>query len=142
MSPSAQWYCTDCLSSNPKLTITFRPPPRQSSRKRQSINYANLDSGLGADPEKWVKVLEKKTILENKFRKFKDGNELGCDDWLWGGAGDAGDAEESMMEPIIIESPEGLGMKMPSNDITVTEVARIVGELKGPIFSHTRGMQP
>lgn len=37
---------------------------------------------------------------------------------------------EALLEPILIESPEGLGMTMPSPDITVREIARTIGEEK------------
>lgn len=36
--------------------------------------------------------------------------------------------EDAMREPIVIEKPDGLGMKMPSEDITIEEIAEIVGE--------------
>lgn len=36
--------------------------------------------------------------------------------------------ETAMREPIVIEKPDGLGMKMPSVDLTVDDVAELVGE--------------
>lgn len=35
--------------------------------------------------------------------------------------------EDAMKEPVVIEDPEGLGMKMPDADFTVSDVADIVG---------------
>jgi hypothetical protein len=35
--------------------------------------------------------------------------------------------ENAMKEPIVIENPEGLGMKMPDAKLTVSDVADIVG---------------
>ena len=35
--------------------------------------------------------------------------------------------ENAMKEPIVIEDPEGLGMKMPEANFTVSDVADIVG---------------
>jgi len=35
--------------------------------------------------------------------------------------------ETAMTEPFVIESPEGLGMKMPPPSFTVSDVARVVG---------------
>lgn len=35
--------------------------------------------------------------------------------------------EDAMKEPIVVEDPEGLGMKMPDADFTVSDVADIVG---------------
>ena len=34
----------------------------------------------------------------------------------------------AMTEPIVIDSPEGLGMKMPPSDFTVSDVAETVGD--------------
>lgn len=35
--------------------------------------------------------------------------------------------DSALLEPIVIEDPDGLGMKMPSNDFTVDDVAELVG---------------
>jgi F-box/leucine-rich repeat protein 10/11 len=36
--------------------------------------------------------------------------------------------EDAMMEPFVVEKPDGLGMKMPPSDFTVEELAQLVGE--------------
>jgi F-box/leucine-rich repeat protein 10/11 len=36
--------------------------------------------------------------------------------------------DSAMREPIVVETPEGLGMKMPPNDFTVDDVVELVGE--------------
>lgn len=36
--------------------------------------------------------------------------------------------ETAMREPIVIENPDGLGMKMPSSNLTVDDIAKLVGE--------------
>jgi len=36
--------------------------------------------------------------------------------------------ETAMMEPIVVEAPDGLGMKMPPEGFTVDDVAELVGE--------------
>lgn len=42
-------------------------------------------------------------------------------EWIYG--------EEGMLEPFVVETPEGLGMSMPKRDITVGEIAELIGEL-------------
>ena len=34
----------------------------------------------------------------------------------------------AMEEPIVIETPEGLGMKMPPKELSVTDISEILGE--------------
>jgi len=63
--------------------------------------------------------MENKLIKKAPFRKVK-GVEL--DSWL------EDDPEGAMKEPIIIEKPDGLGMKMPPDGLTVEHVAEYIGE--------------
>lgn len=66
-----------------------------------------------------MRILEGKTIKDDPFQRPK-GSAVGLE-WLE-------EDERAMTEPIIIDSPEGLGMKMPPPDFTVDDVAEIVGE--------------
>lgn len=64
-------------------------------------------------------MLEGKKILPDNFRRMK-GSEVTVE-WL--------ESDENAMKvPIVIENPEGLGMKMPNSDFTVDDVAEMVGE--------------
>jgi F-box and leucine-rich repeat protein 10/11 len=95
-------------------------PARKSSRKRTQQDYANLNSGLHSDPNRWTKILEGKDIKDDNFRRMK-GTEVDME-WLQGDDG-------AMREPIVVEEPDGLGMKMPEKaDFGIDDVARIVGE--------------
>lgn len=67
---------------------------------------------------RWLRMLEGKTIKPHPFKHMK-GNELTVE-WLE-------HDESAMTEPVLIESPEGLGMKMPGKDFTVRDVAETVG---------------
>jgi F-box/leucine-rich repeat protein 10/11 len=98
--------------------MTFKTPARKSSRKRTQRDYANLNSGMGSDPNRWLRMLETKEIKKDPFKRLQ-GSEL--DSWLE-------DDEDALREPIIIEQPEGLGMKMPPRDLTVEHVAEYIGE--------------
>ena len=64
-------------------------------------------------------MLENKTFKPDNFKRM-----LGSDvnmDWLE-------EDEDAMTEPIVVEKPDGLGMKMPPADFTVEDVAELVGD--------------
>ncbi|KAF8484388.1 hypothetical protein JB92DRAFT_3028837 [Gautieria morchelliformis] len=116
-----KWYCQPCRASNPSLKPTLKPPARKSARKRTQPDYANLHAGLDAsstDGTKWLRIIETKDIKPDAFRRLT-GNEVNSD-WLE-------QDPEALKEPIVIESPEGLGMRMPDKDLTVADIADIVG---------------
>lgn len=64
-------------------------------------------------------MMEGKPIKPDNFRRM-NGADVGVE-WL-------SEDETAMTEPIVIESPEGLGMKMPSSDFTVEDVVEDVGD--------------
>lgn len=79
-------------------------------------------------------MIETKDIKPDVFRRLK-GSEVNSG-WLE-------QDPEAFREPIVIESPEGLGMRMPNKDFTVADVAEIVGpqtpvEVIGGVTSRTR----
>lgn len=98
--------------------MTLKAPARKSSRKRTQRDYANLNSGLGSDPNRFLRMLETKEVKKDPFRRMKGGE---LDAWLH-------EDETALREPIIIEQPDGLGMKMPPRDLTVEHVAEYIGE--------------
>ncbi|KDR81408.1 hypothetical protein GALMADRAFT_59800 [Galerina marginata CBS 339.88] len=118
----AKWYvyCPLCTTADPTRLMTLKAPARKSSRKRTQRDYANLNSGLGSDPNRFLRMLESKEIKKDPFRRMT-GAEL---DSAWLEDEGAG----ALTEPIIIEQPEGLGMKMPPRDLTVEHVAEYIGE--------------
>jgi F-box and leucine-rich repeat protein 10/11 len=107
------------MEMDPTRVITFKAPARKSTRKRTRRDYANLNSGQGSDPNRWMRILEGKTIKDDPFQRPK-GSVVGLE-WLAEGEG-------AMKEPIVIESPDGLGMKMPPNDFTVEDVVQLIGD--------------
>ncbi|KAF7796792.1 hypothetical protein EIP86_007976 [Pleurotus ostreatoroseus] len=113
-----KWFCQTCRDADPKRVITMKPPARKSSRKRTQRDYAGLNAGNEQDPDRWHRMMQGKTIKPDPFKRMK-----GADvtlEWLE-------NDESAMKEPVVIEKPDGLGMKMPE-DITVSDVAEIVGE--------------
>ncbi|KZS99328.1 JmjC domain-containing histone demethylation protein 1 [Sistotremastrum niveocremeum HHB9708] len=114
-----KWYCQSCRAADQTRVITFKPPARKSSRKRANRDYASLHAGLEAGPNKWLKIMEGKTILDDNFQRLK-GSMLTMD-WLHSN-------DTALREPVVIEKPEGLGMSMPPDEFEVKDVAEIVGE--------------
>ncbi|KAF8840982.1 Clavaminate synthase-like protein [Paxillus ammoniavirescens] len=113
-----KWYCKSCVLEKPSRTITLKPPARKSSRKRTQLDYANLNSGVESDPSRWLRVIQSKPIEDDEFKRMK-GSDVGIE-WLE-------NDQDALKEPIVIESPEGLGMKMPDENFTVSDVADVVG---------------
>ncbi|KAJ7849096.1 jumonji superfamily protein [Mycena olivaceomarginata] len=114
-----KWYCKPCLDKDPSRVITLKAPTRKSDRKRNYQDYANLNLGLTSDPTRWMRMLENKTFKPDKFKRMH-GSEVTVE-WLE-------EDEDAMMEPFVVEKPDGLGMKMPPSDFTVEELAQLVGE--------------
>ncbi|KAF5365765.1 hypothetical protein D9758_003174 [Tetrapyrgos nigripes] len=115
-----KWFCKSCLEADPRRAITFKVPARKSERKRTARDYANLNSGFEpSDPRRFVRVADSKPWKPDNFQRMA-GHEVSLE-WL--------DTDpKAMTEPIVIESPEGLDMKMPGNDFTVNDVGKLVGE--------------
>lgn len=112
-------FCKPCLDAVPSRVITMKPPARKSTRKKTQRDYAGLNAGQEADPSRWLRMMEGKAIKKDPFRRMK-GSDVGVE-WLENDEG-------AMREPIVIESDEGLGMKMPPPAFTVSDVAETLGE--------------
>jgi hypothetical protein len=130
--------------------MTLKPPPRKSARKRHPVEPTLSDTPMsdvipsngatnqaassstpdpsGAPPNgtphvtpeinKWIAIAESKTYSPDNFRRM-NGSDIGME-WILRD-------ESAMKEPIVIEDPEGLGMKMPGKELTVRDVANQVG---------------
>lgn len=113
-------YCESCQKADPSLTITVKPPTRKSGRSTQKRDYANLHTGVPGegDANRWLKLLQSKTFKKDPFRRMK-GSELNLE-WVQ-------TDEDALKEPVVVETPQGLDLKMPHKALTVNEVAQIVG---------------
>ncbi|KAI9209865.1 lysine-specific demethylase 2B-like protein [Polychytrium aggregatum] len=90
---------------------------RKSTRARSDVNYSYSDlPSVPNDQLKFTKVLESRVFVESKFQKIK-GRDLTAD-WC---------CTNGLRYPVIIPTPEGLGMTMPSASITVREIANVCG---------------
>jgi F-box/leucine-rich repeat protein 10/11 len=112
-------FCQKCIEEKPSRVITRKAPARKSSRIKTQRDYASLDSGISFDPARWLKILEEKRTDGDPFKRMH-GGDLSVS-WL-------DEDEMAMREPIVIENPEGLELKMPSSTLTVNEVAELVGK--------------
>jgi F-box/leucine-rich repeat protein 10/11 len=70
------------------------------------------------DPGRWVAIANSRPMKPHNFRRLK-GEELNLD-WVMSDP-------SAFLEPIIIESPDGLDMTMPNPSMTVRKVAEVVG---------------
>ena len=112
-------FCGSCLEADPSRVITMKPPARKSARKKTQRDYAGLNSGNESDPSRFLRMMEGKVIKKDPFKRMK-GSEVGIE-WL--------ETDESAMkEPIVVETEEGLGMKMPPPGFTVDDVVEALGE--------------
>ncbi|KAI0371831.1 Clavaminate synthase-like protein [Pilatotrama ljubarskyi] len=114
-----KWFCRPCLDADPARVITMKPPARKSARKKTQRDYAGLNAGQEADPTRFLRMMEGKVIKRDPFKRMK-GSEVGLE-WLE-------NDENAMKEPIVVESEEGLGMKMPPDGFSVDDVVEVLGE--------------
>lgn len=97
---------------------------RKSGRATKSqIDYSNLHMHLPASVDRWSHVIAARKqsgqIKPDQFAR-KQPHEL-TTEWIHG--------PDGMLEPFVVETPDGLGMRMPKRDITVTEIADLIGAL-------------
>lgn len=99
--------------------VTYKTPARKSTRRRNPQDYASIDSGTAPDSRRWLWNVADKTTFTDPFKRM-DGGDVNLT-WLE-------EDETAMLEPIVIESPEGLGLKVPAGDFAVDDVADLLGE--------------
>ncbi|EEB97084.1 hypothetical protein MPER_03669, partial [Moniliophthora perniciosa FA553] len=119
LSTVDKWFCKSCREKDPRKQVTFKGPSRKSERKRTTRDYANLESGVPSDPQRWLRMMEGKPIHEDRFKRM-DGSDVGLE-WVE-------TDEKALTEPFVIEKPEGLGMNMPEEPFAIEDVALLVGE--------------
>jgi F-box/leucine-rich repeat protein 10/11 len=146
-------FCKPCTEQDPSRVMTMKPPPRKSGRKKAdppvvdahmadathsveattvpitatstvspaapSATATTLDTPNGTlEVNKWIAIAESKTYAPDTFKRL-NGSDIGLE-WILRD-------ENAMKEPIVVEDSEGLGMKMPSKDLTVRDIANEVG---------------
>jgi hypothetical protein len=144
-------FCKPCTEQDPSRVMTMKPPPRKSGRKKadppvvdtpmadatQPIEVAAAVAPMTAssavsqaapsaiatptgtlEVNKWIAIAESKKYSPDTFKRL-NGSDIGLE-WILRD-------ENAMKEPVVVEDPEGLGMKMPSKDLTVRDIANEVG---------------
>jgi hypothetical protein len=143
-------FCKPCTEQDPSRVMTMKPPPRKSGRKKADPLVVDTPMADATQPveavaeppmtapsagslaapsatatptgtlevNKWVAIAESKKYSPDTFKRL-NGSDIGLE-WILRD-------ESAMKEPIVVEDPEGLGMKMPSKDLTVRDIANEVG---------------
>ena len=102
---------SNALPSSVPTTPFLSAPP-------VSVPVTPAPATMPPDLNKWITVAQSKPYKPDTFRRMK-GYEVG-QEWLYADP-------KAMTEPVVIELPEGLGMKMPPKEYTIRDVAADVG---------------
>ncbi|KAJ3108839.1 JmjC domain-containing histone demethylation protein 1 [Phlyctochytrium planicorne] len=105
-----------CIPIFGPIIVRPAPPPRPQRETRSLIDYNELNHGTAEDQKKFTKLLATKRFSPCKF-PYVNGETVTLD-WV---------RKTGMREPIIVEESSGLDMRMPSNSITVNDVADMCG---------------
>ena len=97
-------------STEPSLPVPPVPPV--------SVPPTPTATTMPPDLNKWITVAQSKPYKPDTFRRMK-GYEVG-QEWIY-------TDPRAMTEPVVIEAPDGLGMKMPPKEYTIRDVAADVG---------------
>ncbi|GAB5592786.1 JmjC domain-containing histone demethylation protein 1 [Umbelopsis nana] len=108
------------LSSMLKLTLSIgtedKPALRKSDRQHTKLNYADMNEGLTGDEKIWEKIINSKQFTADPFKRYR-GDQVSLDMIRQNG----------LTEPIVFPDPAGLDLTMPPSDITVRDIADLVG---------------
>ncbi|KAI8875395.1 Clavaminate synthase-like protein [Backusella circina FSU 941] len=112
-----RFHCPHCVDQ--KGPSTYKKQRRKSNRGQVRLNYADLNEGTSAGDERiWSKLLKAKSFQPDRFKRYK-AKELIKKDFL---------SRTGLREPFVVEENEReLEMEMPNSDITVHEIADIIG---------------
>ncbi|KAI8144840.1 hypothetical protein BJV82DRAFT_512736 [Fennellomyces sp. T-0311] len=109
-----RYHCAPCSQTHGPST--YKPQRRKSGREHTKLNYADLNEGKTADQNIWSKILKAKAFAKDPFKRYK-GDQVTVDMLK----------QTGMREPFVIEQPDGLDMRMPAANVTVTDIAESVG---------------
>ncbi|KAJ3517353.1 hypothetical protein NMY22_g13986 [Coprinellus aureogranulatus] len=110
--------CNTWYHWRPNKEHNVQGPFAQELAEEDVAGLCQLGRGASTDPRRFLKQMEGKRIRTSPFRKMK-GEDVNLE-WLE-------EDETAMTEPIVIETPEGLGMKMPDSEFTADDVASELG---------------
>lgn len=118
------YHCPECVPKHGPTTYKPHQQQRKSSRSQARLNYADLNEGNAAGDERiWGKLLAVKSFKRDKFKRYT-ANQVNMDLLR----------KTGLREPFVVEQNEPeLDMRMPKNDITVYDIARLVGGDDHPV---------
>lgn len=106
-----------------KLTLSIgtedKPALRKSDRQHTKLNYADMNEGLTGDEKIWEKIINSKQFTADPFKRYR-GDQVSLDMIRQNG----------LTEPIVFPDPAGLDLTMPQSDITVRDIADLVGKTR------------
>ena len=105
---------TSTIPSSVPTTPSVPAPPISVPRS----DLTPAATTMPPDLNKWITVAQSKPYKPDTFRRMK-GYEVG-QEWIYADP-------RAMTEPVVIEAPDGLGMKMPPKEYTIRDVAADVG---------------
>ncbi|KAJ2089912.1 JmjC domain-containing histone demethylation protein 1 [Coemansia sp. RSA 986] len=112
-----KYHCKRCVEKHGPSSYKG-PALRRSSRKHAGVDYSKLNEGQPATFNQYLLRLDDHEFDEDNFEHLKDGHTVTAD-WI---------KHRETNDPFIVESPDGLGMKMPDSDTTVSDIAKLIGE--------------
>ncbi|KAI8977144.1 hypothetical protein BDF20DRAFT_873250 [Mycotypha africana] len=117
-----QFHCPHCEKTHGLSTFKEQRRSRRSSAAK--LNYADLNEGTSTGDEKiWGKLLRAKSFAPDKFPRYK-AREVNMKLIR----------KTGLREPFIVKENESeLQMKMPPKDITVHQIADLVGGNDYPV---------
>ncbi|KAK4510081.1 uncharacterized protein ATC70_006250 [Mucor velutinosus] len=118
------YHCPECVLKHGPTTYKPHQKQRKSSRSQARLNYADLNEGNAAGDERiWGKLLAVKSFKRDKFKRYT-AKQINMDLLR----------KTGLREPFVVEQNEPeLDMRMPKNDITVYDIARLVGGDDHPV---------
>ena len=114
---STQGLSTTSKTANPSLLVADKKIIRKSDRQHTKLNYADMNEGLMGDEKIWEKIINSKQFAVDPFKRY-DGDQVTIEFIRQNG----------LNEPIVFPNQAGLDMMMPDPNITVRDIANLVGK--------------
>ncbi|KAJ1979864.1 JmjC domain-containing histone demethylation protein 1 [Dimargaris xerosporica] len=112
-----RYHCQACQPAAGPTIYYAQKTLRRSGRAHTVINYADLNDGVAGDVYKYTKLLQARTFTPAPFPAFETGQILTAA-WL---------ETHGLDEPVLVRKPQGLDLIMPSPDLSVDEIAQLIG---------------
>ncbi|KAI9011383.1 hypothetical protein BC832DRAFT_343750 [Gaertneriomyces semiglobifer] len=109
-----KYFCRECEPVHGK-TI-YKEPTRKSAREKSHINYNELNQGIVVEETRFTKLLKTKIFAPDQYPRI-EGKDLTLE-WT---------RRTGLRCPVVIESPDGLDMRMPDKSLVVNQVADMCG---------------